>query len=124
MADSRQVAGLVGPTLVAVTLSELLNPRIWDAVTLPVTYQAGMLAFVAGLAIVRVHNRWTARWPVLVTLVGWFGVIAGLGRMFATELAVQSANSGTVALTLQVGLLAIGAILTYKAFSPASTSER
>jgi hypothetical protein len=31
---------------------------------------AGYAAFVAGLAIVYFHNRWTGGWPVLVTVMG------------------------------------------------------
>jgi hypothetical protein len=42
--------------------------------TAPDTYQAGLLAFVGDLAVVRAHNVWTRRWPFLLTLVGWFGV--------------------------------------------------
>lgn len=78
MAGSRQVAGLVGPVLVAITVSELLNPGVWKDVSAPDTYQAGLLAFVAGLAILRAHNRWEMGWPVVVTLVGWFGLM-GVG---------------------------------------------
>ena len=66
MAESKQIAGLVGPILVVVTLSEIVNPRVWDTVSAPDTYQAGLLAFVAGFSIVRAHNRWTAGWPVVL----------------------------------------------------------
>src|SRR5690242_14183385 len=33
------------------------------------------LLFVAGLAIVRVHNVWVGGWPVLVTVLGWVAVL-------------------------------------------------
>jgi hypothetical protein len=38
--------------------------------------------FIAGLAIVRVHNRWTNGWPVLVTILGWLFVL-GLGAFLS-----------------------------------------
>ncbi len=118
MANSKYIAGLVGPTLIAVTLSEIVNPDIWRAVTAPVTYQAGLLAFVASLSIVRAHNRWMIGWPVVLTLVGWFGVLGGLGRMFATEAAQQSAGDASTALAMEVALLAVGLFLTFKAYAP------
>jgi hypothetical protein len=116
MAESRQVAGLVGPVLVAVTLSEILNPGVWDNVSAPETYQAGLLAFVAGLAIIRAHNRWKLGWPVVVTLVGWFGLVGGLGRMFATRLALQGAADPVVTMPLKIGLLLVGFYLCFKAY--------
>jgi hypothetical protein len=90
MPDSKSIAGLVGPVLAAVTLSEILNAGIWRGVSAPVVYQAGLMAFVAGFAIVRVHNVWTWGWPVLLTLVGWFFIAGGLARMFFTEAARQA----------------------------------
>jgi prepilin signal peptidase PulO-like enzyme (type II secretory pathway) len=118
MADSKYVASLVGPTLIAVTLSEIVNAEIWRAVTAPDTYQAGLLAFVGGLAVVRAHSVWTRRWPVVLTLVGWFAVAGGLARMFLTEAARQSAGDATTALGLEVALLGVGLFLTFKAFAP------
>ncbi len=121
MPNSKQLAGLVGPILAAITLSEIVNPHIWTAVTGPVIYQAGMLAFVAGFSIVRAHNYWTTGWPVMITLVGWFGIFGGLGRMFATESALQAARNTSVAFAFEIVLLVIGLFLTFKAYGPGAT---
>ena len=43
---------------------------------------SGILLLVAGLAIVRDHNRWAGGWPVLVTALGWLAIVGGLARMF------------------------------------------
>lgn len=115
MKTSRTIAGLAGPMLIAMTISELLNPRLFDANIAPVTYLAGSLWFLGGLAILRVHNRWSRAWPVAVTLVGWFAVILGALRMFAPELAAQGASTGPTAAVTQAVLLAVGAFLTYRA---------
>ena len=60
----------------------------------PLIYLNGLLLFVAGLWIVRVHNHWTCRWPVMVTLVGWVAILVGLFRMFAPE--VQQASHSDI----------------------------
>jgi len=120
VARSTQLAGLIGPTLIALTISEAMNARIWSANTAPGTYLAGTLWFVAGLSIVRAHNRWVRRWPVVVTLVGWFVLLFGLFRMFAPELAQRGAADASTALAGQIALLLVGIFLTFKAFRPGS----
>ena len=66
----RAAPAFVGPCIVAVTVSEfpLVQPHLYDAQTPPVVYLSGVLLFVAGLAIVRAHNRWALDWTLLVTL--------------------------------------------------------
>ena len=49
MTDSKRVAGLLGPSLIALTLSEMMNAHIWAAIIAPVTYLAGALWFVPAL---------------------------------------------------------------------------
>ena len=40
-------------------------------------FATGYPLFVAGLAIVYFHNRWTGGWSVVVTLLGWLTISAG-----------------------------------------------
>jgi hypothetical protein len=119
--NSKRIAGLVGPTLVAMLVSEfpLVQPHLYDAQIPPVVYLSGALMFVGGLAIVRAHNHWARDWTVLVTLSGWFGLVLGLFRMFGASLYQRSsANaSSTVFIALEGFLLMIGGILTFKAYS-------
>ena len=95
MAHSKRIAGIVGPTLVAMIVSEfpLVQPHLYDAQIPPVVYLSGVLMFVAGLAIVRAHNHWALDWTVLITLSGWFSLILGLLRMFAAELYQRARSS-------------------------------
>src|SRR5438876_12411781 len=71
MTTSKTIAGLIGPTLVAIAASMLLNIGSFPALAEQVSrdpaliFVSGILLFVAGLAIVRIHNRWTNGWPVL-----------------------------------------------------------
>jgi hypothetical protein len=121
MPNSKRIAGLVGPTMVAMLVSEfpLVQPHLYDAQIPPVVYLSGTLMFVGGLAIVRAHNHWARDWTVLVTLSGWFSLALGLFRMFAAGLYQQgSANTSTsVFLVLEGILLIVALIMTYKAYS-------
>ncbi|MBI5039251.1 MAG: hypothetical protein HZC13_05780 [Nitrospirae bacterium] len=121
MSNSRQIAGLVGPAIVAMVVSEfpLVQPHLYDAQIPPVVYLSGVLMFVAGLAIVRAHSVWARNWTVLVTLSGWFFLILGLIRMFAASQYRQaSANTSSVVFMVLEGcLLIIGLIISYKAYS-------
>ena len=66
MSPSKRIAGLAGPTLIALTVSETVNLGIWKTNDPRVTYLNGLLLFIGGLAIVRAHNVWVRAWPVLV----------------------------------------------------------
>jgi hypothetical protein len=100
----------------AIALSEGLNLRIFANLPPYFVYLNGVLVFVSGLSIVRAHNCWERRWPLLVTLTGWVLALGGLMRMFAPEFAQQAAHRsapftyGSIAL-----LLLVGVFLTSKA---------
>jgi hypothetical protein len=120
MANSKRIAGLLGPTLIAIAVTEAINLRFLitfiGPAHAPLVYLNGTLLFVAGLSIVRAHNRWTGGWPVLVTLVGWFAMLGGLIRMIAPLSAQRAAENITGVSALLIVLLAIGILLTLKAY--------
>jgi len=117
MTNSKNIAGLLGPALIAISLSELLNFHILAANASPsIIYLDGALLLVAGLSIIRAHNRWTAGWPVVVTLVGWLALLGGLVRMFAPAFAQREVQNATGAYALLIALLAAGIFLTFKAY--------
>lgn len=125
MANSKQVGGLVGPTLVAMLISEfpLIQPNLYDAQSPPVVYLSGVLFFVAGLAVVRAHNVWARNWTVLITLSGWSFLALGLIRMFAASQyrqAAQGASSMTI-MVLEGCLLVVALIITFKAYTSNTT---
>jgi FtsH-binding integral membrane protein len=119
-APSRRIAGLLGPTLIAMIASEfpLVQPRLYDAQIPPVVYLSGVLMFVAGLAIVRAHNRWRADWTVLVTLSGWLALALGTLRMFAASAYQQRAATigSPVFMAIESIILVCGLMMTYKAY--------
>lgn len=123
MENSKNVAGLVGPVMIAILASEnqFVAPHLYDKQIPPVAYLSGTLFFLAGLAIVRAHNQWIADWPILITLTGWLAIFLGLFRMFAAEIYVQGAQGNpTVLLVAESIGLVVGIFLTYKAYWPAS----
>jgi hypothetical protein len=116
---SKQIAGFLGPTLIVVALSEAKNLRIWEVGVAPLTYLAGLLWFLGGLAIVSLHNRWSTGWPVAITLVGWFFLLGGLFRLLFPD--VQQGNQNTPAAgayALDAVLLVLGVLMTFKAYWP------
>jgi uncharacterized membrane protein HdeD (DUF308 family) len=101
----------------------LVQPHLYDAQIPPVVYLSGVLMFVAGLAIVRAHNVWARDWTALVTLSGWFLLLLGLIRMFAaSQYREASANtSSLVFMGLEGCLVAVGLVITFKAYSRGGT---
>jgi hypothetical protein len=125
--NSKAIAGLIGPTLVAIATALLLNLGSFPAMAEQVArdpaliFLSGILLFVAGLAILRVHNIWSGGWPVLVTVLGWLALLGGLARMFLpmrlASIAGQIGQSGGVIAAGAVVLLLVGGFLSFKAFS-------
>ena len=120
MPNSIYIAKLLGPALIGITVTEWLNLDVFAAAIGPTfathVYLDGTLLFIAGLAILRAHNAWRHHWSVLITIVGWIGVIGGLGRMVAPVSAQQVGRSGLAVYGFLVVLFAIGLVLTFKAF--------
>ena len=59
---SRNIAGLVGPTVVAMVASAfpLVQPHLYDAQIPPVVYLSGAMMFVGGLAIAGLYMTFEA----------------------------------------------------------------
>jgi hypothetical protein len=117
MNRSIQVASYLGPVLILLAISEALNLRIWASGDATLTYQAGLIWLLGGLAIVRLHNRWSMTWPVTITLAGWFFLVGGAFRMMLPEAQQGNQNTPVVGTyALDVVLLAIGVLLTFQGF--------
>ncbi|MEY4729028.1 MAG: hypothetical protein RL020_186 [Pseudomonadota bacterium] len=112
--NSKLIAGLAGPMLMALSLSEAINYHIWAINIASVTYLNGSLLLLAGISIIRAHNHWMRGWPVIVTLVGWFVSFMGLWRMFFPE-ARQGSDISNMYFVFAV-LFVMGVFLTYKAY--------
>jgi hypothetical protein len=120
MINSRQLAQIIGPTLSMITISEMMNLSIWEANTPAVTFLNGVLLFVGGISIIRVHNFWVRSWTVLITLIGWLTLLIGVLRMFFPT-AKQAGENFSTYLLLTV-LFVIGVFLTLKGYYPIKNS--
>jgi len=123
------IARLVGPLFAALGLGLLLNSTFYavavgEGAHSPVLIAiAGMATLVAGIAILNGHRAWTADWRVLVTLVGWVFIIAGLIRLILPTLAetlAPAVYSGPAALMVAgVVVLLVGGILSFEGYRAA-----
>jgi len=81
------IARIVGPLFVVLGIGLLLNQALYadmigQAILVPVViYLSGMLAFAAGVAMLNGYRAWTADWRVIITILGWVFVIAGVVRI-------------------------------------------
>ena len=112
---SRRLAGLVGPALIAITASEAVNLDLVREQYRFDSYLDGSVVFVAGLSLVRGHNRWVPSWPVLLTLTGWTAMLGGLVRMFTPRAGRGRAGPAAYAgIAVPFG---VGVFLTVKAYA-------
>ena len=120
MDKSKSIAGIVGPTLLLMVLSELKvwNATLYDTQIVPLVYLSGVLFFIAGLSIVRKHNIWVWGWQTLITIIGWLGLVLGGLRMFLPQLYITKFRNDNSALAVELFLILIGCILTLKAYLP------
>lgn len=115
MTDSKQLAALIGPSMIAIAATEALNMPMFAHQVAPVVYLNGAILFVAGLALVRAHNRWSWSWSTLITITGWVLLLGGLYRMIAP--AAPQASAGIESYAMFALLVAIGLLLTYKGYA-------
>ena len=126
MENSKTIAGLVGPSMLLAGALVLLNMNLFPGMVAEITRNpllvilAGFITFVVGLAIVRVHNRWTKGWPVIVTIIGWICILGGLLRalfpVLVAQIAVQVIRVPGILPTAAVIMLALGGFLSFKAY--------
>jgi hypothetical protein len=85
------VEWILAVALVVVGCSLLLRSRAWigaftSAAAHPLApFLTGLYALLSGLFIVTLHNLWVRDVRVLVTLVGWIALVAGVLLLLAPE---------------------------------------
>jgi len=112
--NSKKLAGMVGPVLLAISCSEAINMDIYIHQSAPVVYLNGVLLFIAGLALVRAHNHWALDWSILVTIVAWLALALGLYRMLLPSGPQAEAYLATY--LMLGGIFVVGAVLCWAAY--------
>lgn len=127
MENSILLAQLLGPYLAIVGVGIFLNPKNCQQVaheysqSAALIYFGGILAVFFGLLIILFHNNWVANWTVIITLLGWLGLIKGACLIIVPEKMKKFAEryqGSTRPLTIQALIvLAIGVFLMMKGYS-------
>jgi uncharacterized membrane protein len=123
------IARLIGPVFVVIGLGMLLNATFYAAAVgegakSPVLIAvSGIATLLGGVAILNAHHDWTADWRVLITLIGWLFIIAGIVRLVLPTVAETVAPvvySGPAAeMVAGAIVLVVGAILGFAGYRPA-----
>lgn len=126
MSPAVLTARLIGPLFVAIGLGILLNAPFYvgaivEAVHSPtLVYMSGIASLLGGLAILNAYRAWTADWRVVVSILGWVLVIAGVIRIVLPELVTKLATtiySGPTALSITGAIvLVLGGFLSFKGY--------
>lgn len=120
MHQSYLLASIIGPILIILSISEYLNFKIWENVHPTLVYLNGLFLLTGGLIVIRIHNVWVPGWPVLITILGWLCLAAGVVRMFfPTQKQLPKNRISTLIIIL---LLLTGIFLSLKGYFIVSPS--
>jgi hypothetical protein len=123
---SKLIARLMGPVLLVMGLGMALglwlSPDTFNGVmrdfmgNLAIIWLIGILALVAGIAIVNAHNLWVGDWRVLVTILGWLLVLRGVSNLMfpgkIQELGNRMMDSHAGLILGTIALIVLGGILS------------
>lgn len=83
-------------------------------------FMAGVLALVAGFAIISTHNIWNSDWTVIVTIVGWIAFLKGMSLLafptFGMNLAEKALKMKNIVQIVGGFSIIFGLILGYFGF--------
>ena len=132
MTNSTLIARVMGPVLLIMGIGTALGllgvgmapgdyaGLMKEMTSLPFTILFGVLALLAGLAIVNAHNLWVSDWRVIITVVGWLAIIRGvLSLLFPAKMhtigETITANTSGPVITALI-FLVVGAILSWMGY--------
>lgn len=127
METSRVLAKIIGPLLIIPALGVFLNLETYRHLieefskSAALCYLAGYMALLLGLLVVHLHNVWEARWPVVITILGWVAVVKGVAIIvlpgFIPEIWYPFAVESSARLIVPLGIsLILGIFLTIKGY--------
>lgn len=126
MGSSTLLARLMGPYIILIGVSLMLNRKIFRQImedfpkNPSLIFVTGLLTFVAGLTTVLFHNIWALDWRMIITVFGWLILIKGIMLVAfpSTLLKTTKIYSGNIKLVLIPWgvMILIGIFLTIKGY--------
>jgi hypothetical protein len=120
------IARLIGPVFAAIGIGMLANGAVYHEMAVeflgayPFIYFSGILAAVAGLAMLNAHHAWTRDWRSLITALGWLFTGVGMFRILAPQFVTFIGGAVMMHHGFFVGagivLLALGGFITFKGY--------
>ena len=127
MHSALTIARLVGPVMAVIGIGMLANQDVYRVMagqfleSYPYVYFSGILAMVAGLAILNSHHVWTRDWRSLITAIGW--IITGIGvfrvftPQFTTFIAGKLVSYDYFFTVAGIILLVLGGFITFRGYT-------
>ncbi|MBD3264080.1 MAG: hypothetical protein GF375_03140 [Candidatus Omnitrophica bacterium] len=123
MTPSIFLAKIIGPVALVVGVGLLFNLKTYqllmdDFIKSPaLIYLGGVVALFFGVWVLVFHNIWIANWSIVITIIGWLGLLKGtwlliFPRTVRKILQVYQRNKGLLAFHSVVAIF-IGVILTF-----------
>ena len=80
----------------------------------------GFFALVIGVLIILTHNTWVANWTVIITIIGWIGLVKGIWMIafpdtVSTFVQAYQRNE-SLPIIHSIAALILGALLTFFGF--------
>jgi len=126
METSVFIAKIFGLCYLIIGISFILNRKILQQVieefskSVAALFYGGIVALVVGIVIILTHNVWVANWRVIITIIGWLGLIKGIWITVFPDSAAKLMKlyqGNERLLTFQaVFVLVFGITLTYFGF--------
>lgn len=84
MSASVFIAKILGPYCTIVAVGILCNLKAYQRVmddlckNFALLYLSGVISLLFGLFLVLFHNIWALSWAVIITIIGWLGILKGI----------------------------------------------
>ncbi len=83
-------------------------------------FYGGLSALVIGVVIILTHNVWVANWTVIITIIGWAGLIKGIWIIVfpntVSKFMQAYQKNENLLMVHSIGVLIFGAVLTFFGF--------
>jgi hypothetical protein len=104
-------------------ISSKFYKKLFDDIlkNVSVLFLTGMMTFVLGVVMVKIHNVWSGPWwVILITIFSWAALIKGLTLLIVPNYMIKLSQSMIASKSLipvaTVGVLIIGLIFGYYGF--------